>query len=824
MKRRLLCLTCIVTLVFSMVFSTGLFSASGADIETPLDILTGGFENFTGDNLNANTYGRVSCYSPLRYDPHNLDAKFAGNSTTDYLYIDNTVSHTGSKSMKMGYPKSSVAGVDYTVFYFYEAIPATELVEGQEYIFSAYIKTDNVETPDASYGNGVSLTLNDTGYNTQSSAITGTADWQRKYIRFVYTAVDFGATLNIRVDARNFAGTIWVDDMTLSSVVAAPPALGYKDGGFEEPGGSLLNNDDGWWMYTGYNGGSPTGIISVDTAQHSEGAQSLKIDHSAQEPNNGTTVWQNHKIVASSVLYRITAKIKTQGVVVNSEFATDPSNGACVRMETRKTGVSSSMRTIIFGTSANTALRGDNDWTTVTAEVTLNSDEEYFTAGPSLSLSTGVMWADDFKIEEIIEVKDTDDKSIVNGGFEGIDNIGDLGDLGFLQTLGAGQTLVLDGVERQSGHQSVKMISTANTEDGMVYQEIKKGLVVGKTYTLSGYLKSDSLVPRDAGDETHGGQLIIQVLDSTGALLRTVHSDVVVGDEGWAKHTLDYEVQEGDAMLRVGFAIRQAMGSVWADNFLFGRMYSPEMPDPTRIVNGDFEELQYVGGSSGVYGYWTYSSAGVKYTGDNPDDHLRIVDDEFHGGGQSCILEHPELNDGIIWQNLSVSAGKYYRAEAWIKTENVVPNNPDEMWHGAQLKMYTVDGSDASMREIIGTVVRGTSGWTKYTLDVLISSDEAKVRPGLALRQSTGKMWIDDFKFYEITEAEFEDPDYKSSEFEPDPDDDLDFGDGFGDDDGTAGEPAPKTGRESALPAVLIILTAASVLLVTLGKKSTVKV
>ena len=377
------------------------------------ETICGGFEDFQNDQLNANTYGVVQIFSPLMYDPGgSLFNKFAGNSTTDYLYIDYDEHYQGEKSLKMNYPKGSVVDsvgtVNYTRFVFSEQIPVSTMVQGEKYVFSAYIKTDNVEVKGGAAEDGVSLIVyNADGAGPRSQPIKGTTGWQKVSVPFTYDSSklssSYPGSFVLFVDARDFSGTIWVDNMELYKETP-----GYTDGGFEAANGTVTDADPGWWVYTGHNGGNKAGIVSADNTVKYLGSQSLKIEHTAGTVSTsltagvGTSVWQNLKAFKAGKTYCISGKFKTQDVTPVSSWEGNADVGAHIRVTLQPSGT-----TIIIRGPGDISLRGDNDWITLSQEIVMPAGITTVAAGPALSVATGIVWADDFKVEEVLGVEST---------------------------------------------------------------------------------------------------------------------------------------------------------------------------------------------------------------------------------------------------------------------------------------------------------------------------------------------------------------------------------------------------------------------------------
>lgn len=151
------------------------------------------------------------------------------------------------------------------------------------------------------------------------------------------------------------------------------------------------------------------------------------------------------------------------------------------------------------------------------------------------------------------------------------------------------------------------------------------------------------------------------------------------------------------------------------------------------VANAGFESL--VPGRRGdPEGWFTYQHAGDK----SYEFMLDTV--EPHGGARSLRIHNigPEPY-GAIAQSFVVAAhrGKVARFSAWLRTRDVTEG-------GAGLTLIALQGSAVmSQNFMTGSTVKGTTGWTRYTITLPIPSGAERLEVG-AMQQGKGTLWLDD--------------------------------------------------------------------------------
>lgn len=154
---------------------------------------------------------------------------------------------------------------------------------------------------------------------------------------------------------------------------------------------------------------------------------------------------------------------------------------------------------------------------------------------------------------------------------------------------------------------------------------------------------------------------------------------------------------------------------------------------PVAVTNPGFESL--VPGRRGdPEGWFTFQHAGDK-------SYAFTLDTvEPHGGARSLRIENigPEPY-GAISQSFVVgpNAGKVARFTAWMRTRDVSET-------GAVLTLLTLaSGAVVDQNFMAGKAVKGTTGWTQYTITLPVARGADRVEIG-AMQQGKGTLWLDD--------------------------------------------------------------------------------
>ena len=156
-----------------------------------------------------------------------------------------------------------------------------------------------------------------------------------------------------------------------------------------------------------------------------------------------------------------------------------------------------------------------------------------------------------------------------------------------------------------------------------------------------------------------------------------------------------------------------------------------EPDNPTRVVNGDFENVT----DSHFNGWAFQDSEGVSTFADH---------DVVHDGKTSLRMENFSKNPGNharIAQPIKLQPHRQYRISFWLKTENLSPADPE-------VKVLTPDAKYAISFETFHT--DPTQDWKHY--DLVFNSlgySDAMLYAGI-WDGNNGKMWWDDLKVEEI--------------------------------------------------------------------------
>ena len=155
-------------------------------------------------------------------------------------------------------------------------------------------------------------------------------------------------------------------------------------------------------------------------------------------------------------------------------------------------------------------------------------------------------------------------------------------------------------------------------------------------------------------------------------------------------------------------------------------------PDnPTRVVNGDFEDVT----GNHFNGWGFQDDEGVTTFADH---------EVAHGGKTSLRMESIGKNEHRhcrISQPLKLQPHRQYRISFWVKTENMVPADPE-------VKVLTADSGHSLSFQTFRA--ERTQDWTRY--DVVFNSlDQSEGRLYLgSWYGKDGKLWWDDLTIEEI--------------------------------------------------------------------------
>lgn len=168
---------------------------------------------------------------------------------------------------------------------------------------------------------------------------------------------------------------------------------------------------------------------------------------------------------------------------------------------------------------------------------------------------------------------------------------------------------------------------------------------------------------------------------------------------------------------------------------------TPAKAGPVPFVNAGFESL--VPGRRGdPEGWFTFQHAGDK------SYHFVLDTAQPHGGERSLRIDNvgPEPY-GAVAQSIVAAGygGKVARFTAWMRTRDVSET-------GAVLTLLVLsNGAVVDQNFMSDKPVKGTTGWTRYTITLPVPRGAERVEAG-AMLQGKGSLWLDD------TTLEFVDP------------------------------------------------------------------
>jgi hypothetical protein len=153
--------------------------------------------------------------------------------------------------------------------------------------------------------------------------------------------------------------------------------------------------------------------------------------------------------------------------------------------------------------------------------------------------------------------------------------------------------------------------------------------------------------------------------------------------------------------------------------------------NPTRIINGDFEEF-----AENHFAKWGFQ---------DDEGVTTFVDREVkHGGKASLRMENIGKNQHRhcrISQPIKLQPYRQYRISVWLKTENLLPSDPE-------VKVLTPDAQNGISFQTFR--VEKTQGWKQYNLVFnSLNHTDARFYAG-SWGGKDGKMWWDDITIEEI--------------------------------------------------------------------------
>lgn len=156
----------------------------------------------------------------------------------------------------------------------------------------------------------------------------------------------------------------------------------------------------------------------------------------------------------------------------------------------------------------------------------------------------------------------------------------------------------------------------------------------------------------------------------------------------------------------------------------------------TEVQNGGFETVQSAGGywQGTQPAFWTHwVPAG--------SPQLAVDSTVYYEGARSLRISAAAAARGDVLQTVEVVPGETYLLSGWIKTEalqSALSNG------GAFIRTQYLNSANVKISDGPASVpVKGTTGWTEQTLQLVIPANVTRVKIELFYESATGTAWFD---------------------------------------------------------------------------------
>lgn len=231
--------------------------------------------------------------------------------------------------------------------------------------------------------------------------------------------------------------------------------------------------------------------------------------------------------------------------------------------------------------------------------------------------------------------------------------------------------------DKYIGNQSLKIVE-GNNQNNRYYTQ-KLNLIGGKTYTLSGYIKVNDVVP--ASLKLGGASLFISYKDEKGAdkLVRTKY---VIDNKNWDRYELSFTLPENTSPISVvaGASIQGATGTAYFDCL---QLEEGSIANKYNLVeNADFNY------GDSLPNYWIEGSQ-------NDSDNYLVSQANNHPNSLSsnCVIIYSNYKSNkSLYQNIKVNgkAGDNFVIGGWANGKPV--SNPNASF-ALKLLIHNYDGT-----------------------------------------------------------------------------------------------------------------------------------
>ena len=254
----------------------------------------------------------------------------------------------------------------------------------------------------------------------------------------------------------------------------------------------------------------------------------------------------------------------------------------------------------------------------------------------------------------------------------------------------------------------------------------------GKTYTFSGYIKTDSVVPVNSGSEHTGALLKITTTQN-----REFYSEALIGttdaqiDNGYQKVSVTFSLNENEIVTTASAGLFYASGQMYIDCLQFEENDSAN--NINIINNSSFERIS----DSLPISYGFTENAGI------------TVSNNAQSEGHSLLIPGNTHQNKSVYQLLSQSghAGDVYTFGAWAKA-NSVPNNSE---HASFKEYITFIYSDQTIESFRNDFNPYLNDWQFVTKTVKAKKDYSQIFVYLEYSKNYGTALFDSVFLYRDT-------------------------------------------------------------------------
>ncbi|UKS26877.1 carbohydrate binding domain-containing protein [Paenibacillus sp. HWE-109] len=600
------------------------------------------------------------------------------------------------------------------------------IVPGKTYDFSAWIKTENVVAGGAvpirlSFLDDTSPWWSPVGgqYTLINAGLTGTNGWTQ--LQAQVTAPAGAARLVVELLPNEAEGSFWFDKLSFAKQpIPKDPNNMIQNPGFEEVAGG---KPVGWSEALRVAG--PI-AASVTGNTYKDGEQALQITAQAASPKPRLAVYQVVEGIVPGKTYDFSTWIKTENAVA----------GGAVPIRLSFLDDTSPWWSPVGGqyTLINAALTGTNAWTQLQAQVVAPAGAARLVVELLPVEAEGSFWFDKLSFAKQPFPKDPNNL-IQNPGFEEIAGGKPVGWSEALRVAGpivAGVT----GNTYKDGEQALQITAqAASPRPRMAVYQIVGGIIPGKTYDFSAWIKTENAVA--------GGEVPIRLsfLDDTSPWWSPVGGQYtqinagLSGTNNWAQLQAQLTAPAGASRLVVELLPNGVEGSFWFDKLSFAKQLLPK--DPNNLIqNSGFEE---VAGSKPVGWSEALRVAGpiaASVTGNTYKDGEQALQITTQTASPKPRLAIYQVVEGIV-------PGKPYDFSAWIKTENAVAGG------AVPIRLSFLDDTSpwwspfGGQYTLINAGLTGTNDWAQLQAQVVAPAGASRLVVELLPNEAEGNFWFD---------------------------------------------------------------------------------